>query len=249
MPAVDLSAAFDVRRGSIVTAVGGGGKTSLVFRLAREAADRGERAVVATTTKFTVPGEQGPLVYAEGGEAAIHTEVERTAAPGTVLIAHSGRGARGRLMGFTADVAGQIPGDVVAIEGDGSAHRPFKAPDAHEPVIPPQSTHVVVCVGLEVLGQPLAEERVHRAKLVAALTSARPGSPVVADMIVDVLLHPDGGRKGVPPGTRLMALLNAPRTEEHRRLGDHIGARLVYGGFERAIVATAHAGAVHSLVR
>lgn len=232
-----------------MTAVGGGGKTSLVFALAQEAAARDDSAVVTTTTKFTLPAGLSDATFVESTPDCAAEDVAGAIAGGRTVIAHAGRGARNRLTGFPPEVAGSFRAGVIAIEGDGSAHRPFKAPGDHEPVIPATSTHVVVCVGLPVLGRPLAEEHVHRPELVAQLAGTPQGAPVTADTIVQLLLHEDGGRKGVPPGARLMALLNEPVSEEHRRLGDHIAARLVYGGFERAVVATAHRGTIHGLVR
>ena len=52
---MDLYEAFGLSPGSIVAATGGGGKTSLVYGLANEAAARGMSAIVTTTTKLTLP--------------------------------------------------------------------------------------------------------------------------------------------------------------------------------------------------
>ena len=66
-------------------------------------------------------------------------------------------------------------------------------------MIPASATVVVPIVGLDVLGQPLDAEHVHRPEIVAELTGAAPGDPVTPAMIAAVLAHPQGGAKDMPP--------------------------------------------------
>ena len=240
---MDLYEAFALSPGAIVAVVGGGGKTSLVHALAAGAAARGLSAVVASTTKFTRPPgrDMPPLLETTDEQAA--AAVGLALEPGCVLALSSGAGTHSRLSGFaptTIDGLATVGAGLIAVEADGAAHRPFKAPANHEPVIPAASTHVIVCVGLQVLGRPLDSAWVHRPELVAGLSNAAIGDPVTADIILAVLLHELGGRKGLPSGARLSALLNGPSTAEHERLGMHIAGRLVYGGYHRAVVARAH---------
>jgi hypothetical protein len=99
--------------------------------------------------------------------------------------------------------------------------RPFKAPAAYEPVIPEETTVVLVLVGADVFGQTLDAEHVHRPELVSALSGAALGTPITPEIVARVLAHPEGGRKGVPAGARVVALIN-----KVERLRDrHPGAR------------------------
>ena len=248
---MELREAFALGPGAVVAAVGGGGKTSLVFALAEEEARAGGAAVATTTTKLTRPG--WARVDSEFATAS-ERSVEDVPAPqeGAVLLLHAGRGTRARYLGVSGEAVAamvELGASLIAVEADGSGGRPFKAPAAHEPVIPACVTDVIVCVGLEVLGEPLTASHVHRAERVAALARAGLGEIVTASIIVDVLLAEEGGRKSVPEGARLHALLNGPPADEHLRLGQHIAQRLVYGGFTRAVVATAHERHVHAVVR
>lgn len=250
---MDLYEAFALSPGAIVAAVGGGGKTSLVYSLGAEAAVRGLSAVVASTTKFTrPPGGEMPRII-ESRDADLAARLRCELAPGAVVAASAGDGAHGRIDGFlpqTIDDLAGIGAGLIAVEADGSAHRPFKAPASHEPVIPASATDVIVCAGLEVLGHALEAPWVHRPEIAARLADTFPGALVTADTIVRVLLHEAGGRKGVPAGARLHALLNGPSSEEHERLGAHIAGRLVYGGYHSAVVATAHRpGDIRAVVR
>jgi molybdenum cofactor cytidylyltransferase len=180
-------------------------------------------------------------------------EVADVIAPGKAFVVSTGEGTHGRLHGVLPETIASLATlglGLIAVEADGSAHRPFKAPAEHEPVIPSSATDVVVCLGLSVLGQPLSEQWVHRPEVVAALAGTQPGTPVTPDCIVRTLLHEAGGRKGVPPSARLHALLNNPTTPEHEQLAVHIAERLVYGGYRRAVVAAAHRpGDVRAVVK
>src|SRR5262249_6485680 len=77
-----------------------------------------------------------------------------------------------------------------------------------EPVIPAETTLVIAVVGADVLGHPLTDEHVHRPERVSTLSGAAPGAPVTPELVARVLTHPEGGRKGVPPGARLAVLIN-----------------------------------------
>jgi probable selenium-dependent hydroxylase accessory protein YqeC len=111
-------------------------------------------------------------------------------------------------------------------EADGSRMRPFKAPAAHEPVIPPETTLVLIVVGADIFGRPLHEDHVHRAELVSRLSGAPLGAPISPDVVARVLAHPDGGRKGAPAHARVIAMINkvesladpAPARETAERL-------------------------------
>ncbi len=105
-------------------------------------------------------------------------------------------------------LAAERAADVILVEADGSRRLPFKAPAEHEPVVPAGTTILVPLVGLDVLGQPLDAEHVHRAQLVEGLAGAVPGEPITPGIVARVLAHRQGGAKGLPPGARLVPLLN-----------------------------------------
>jgi probable selenium-dependent hydroxylase accessory protein YqeC len=104
--------------------------------------------------------------------------------------------------------------------------RPFKAPGAHEPVVPRSATLVVSVAGMDAAGRPLDEAHVHRPERVAALTGAPIGTMVTPEMIATVLRHPEGGRKDVPAGARWTVLLNKADTPERHRTAERVAEHL-----------------------
>ena len=211
-----LSDALGVTAGEVAALVGGGGKTTIMFRLARETVDKGGQAITTTTTRIF--GAQIALspVHVPAAEATRERVAAALATHGQVLVigetdAESGK-AEGIPVELFAKLRAWFPSACLLNEADGSRMRPFKAPAAHEPVIPPETTLVVMVVGADILGKPLGLDHVHRPELVEKLSGARIGSVVTPEVVARVLAHPEGGRKGVPPGARVVALINKVET-------------------------------------
>jgi probable selenium-dependent hydroxylase accessory protein YqeC len=134
------------------------------------------------------------------------------AAHGHVLVVGETEPDTGKAEGVSLELFGSLrawfPDACLLNEADGSRMRPFKAPAAHEPVIPPATTLVVPVVGADVLGRPLDADHVHRPELVRALSGAAPGAPITPEIVARVVAHPGGGLKGVPAGARVVVMLN-----------------------------------------
>lgn len=206
-------------RPELVALVGGGGKTSLMVALAHSLPGR----VLATTTT-RIGSDQATgwphVTLAAAGSAA---EIERLlAAHGRCLV--TSQPVHDKLSGVPPDLPGQwlatAVADVVIVEADGARGLPFKAPAAHEPVIPPDATLVVVLAGIDAVGGRLADVA-HRPEQVAALLNERhDAAGVTADHrltvadVAGVLVHPAGGLKGVPDGARAAVWINKVATAE-----------------------------------
>ena len=214
----------------VVALVGGGGKTTAMFRLAREVVEGGGRAITTTTTRIF--GAQIALAPAHvpaasvtrgrlSAELALHRHV---------LVIGATDAGSGKAEGISLDLFRQVrawfPDVCLLNEADGSRMRPFKAPADYEPVIPADTTLVVVVVGADVLGRSLDAAHVHRPELVATLSGAPMGAPVTPAIVARVLADPQGGRKGVPADARVVVLINkveglpsrAPARETAERL-------------------------------
>jgi len=60
--------------------------------------------------------------------------------------------------------------DYIIIEADGAARKPIKAPNATEPVIPPNTTLVIAIVGIDALNKELNSENAFRPEIISGLT-------------------------------------------------------------------------------
>ena len=57
---------IDYKKYPVIAVVGGGGKTSLIYRLTDELIDKGKRVIITTTTHMAGESE---LPFARGGDA------------------------------------------------------------------------------------------------------------------------------------------------------------------------------------
>jgi molybdenum cofactor cytidylyltransferase len=238
-----LAQALRVERGAVVSFVGGGGKTTSMFRLAAELCATGLRVITTTTTHISK--EQVHLAPASVAIDDLSFLAARLDEHGHCLVIGAPDG-KGRVFGATSDLIDTLRArsdvDAVLVEADGSRSRPFKAPGKHEPVVPAMTTILVPIAGLNSLGQPLDEDHVHRADLAAALAEESIGSPVTTNTIARVLSHPDGGAKLLPAGARLVPLLNKADTEAEVQQGRELAGKLL----AFPIVDTAAISCMHS---
>ena len=219
-----LADALGVARDEVVAFVGGGGKTTAMFRLAGEMVETGEHAITTTTTHIFAAQIALAPAHVAAAEATQASVSAALSAHGHVLVIGATDAGSGRAGGVAPDLFRSLrawcPGVCLLNEADGSRMRPFKAPAAHEPVIPAETTLVVPVVGADVFGKTLDDVNVHRPELVSELSGAPLGAPITPEIVARVLAHPDGGRKGVPAGARVVVLIN-----KVERLPDRAPAR------------------------
>jgi molybdenum cofactor cytidylyltransferase len=208
-----LSAALRVEKGAVISFVGGGGKTSSMFRLAAELSSAGFRVVTSTTTHISE--EQARIPPASIAWDEIHLLKDLLDRYGQCLLSGPPDG-KGRILGASPELILSLRArsdlDAVLIEADGSRSLPFKAPGTHEPVVAEATTILVPIVGLNIVGQPLDEKHAHRSEIIASLAGQSLGTPITPETVARVLGHPSGGAKRLPAGARLVPLLNKADT-------------------------------------
>jgi probable selenium-dependent hydroxylase accessory protein YqeC len=200
--------------GGVVSLVGAGGKTSLMFRLARELSREGQRVLTTTTTRMYAPSaEQSPgYIVAATAEEIVERVASEWGQARHVTVGAGLMPGPGKLSGLPPEVIDQLQAsqvfDWIIVEADGAAGRPLKAPADHEPVIPSCTGWLVGTVGLSALGQPLTDQWVFRPEMVARITGLPAGAAVTEEAVAAVLGHPQGILKGAPDGCRCLVFLN-----------------------------------------
>ncbi len=245
-----LAWALRVLDGDVVAIVGGGGKTSTLYRLAAELAEPGTgRVVVTTTTKMLLPREgdaDGLFLHRDFDTiATYHAEtlpyLRRIVVAPDLLDTAEGWKLGSAPLDWPRRLADLPRVANVLVEADGSRHLPLKAPAEYEPPIPPEANMVIVVVGLGAVGEALDDAHVHRAERVAALAGQPLGSTVTAETIARVLTHADGGLKHVPPGARAVALLNRVTSDTLPLARDVARRILARPGYEAVLIGAVQA--------
>ncbi len=206
-----LCKAFRIDSGTrVVALVGAGGKTSLMYSLAREMVSLGRRVVTTTTTKIFPPRpDQSP------GLVLLSEDVSRAnLAAGLARHGHVTLGSSLLKVGKVDGVSEETIydslryADSVLVEADGAAGRSVKAPEKWEPVIPGAAELVIPVVGLDCIGARVTEDLVFRLERFLAVTGLQPGETISPESIGLLLGHPEGGIRGVPERSRVVPFLN-----------------------------------------
>lgn len=173
---MELAELLGIKPG-VTALIGGGGKTTAMYRLAREL--RG--TVICCTSARILPPSHLP-VLAGDSRAAVG---QALAAAGRVCLGLPA--PEGKLGPPALDLAA-LPAlaDYVLVEADGSRGLPVKAHLPHEPVIPDCAGQTILLVGASGFGRPI-REAVHRPERYCALSGAAPGERVTPQNLAAAL--------------------------------------------------------------
>ena len=201
---------FLAEKGHVVSLVGGGGKTTLLYAMASHCVQKGWRVLVSTTTHILRPEN---WLWAK-----TDAEIQELWARGSYAVVGS-PAPNGKLTAPPeADLAHWMAqADAVFLEADGAKHFPCKAPAEQEPVLLPQSDIVLAVAGLSALGHPL-KECCFRLEQACMLLGVPPEACLTPELLAQLLASEQGGRKRV--GSRAFyAVLNQADTPQRQLLG------------------------------
>ena len=134
---------LDIEKYPVIAVVGGGGKTSLIYRLNEELQALGKKVIISTTTHMAYDPmlplvkstdlEQVSEMLKEHGFAAV-ADIEETS---------------GKMCAIEETALKKLVPlcDVMLIEADGAKRKPLKVPADWEPVIPDFADVVVSVIG------------------------------------------------------------------------------------------------------
>jgi molybdenum cofactor cytidylyltransferase len=222
-----------------VAFVGSGGKSSAIFRVARELTPPVFVSVSTHLAKSQLTLSDRHVIIEEA-EGLLSLEYPES----SHVTLFTGRNIENnRVGGLSPEVLDDLISFAktksipVLIEADGSRLRALKAPGDHEPLIPSSIDLVVVVVGLTALDKPLDDEWVHRPELFARISGATQGQPISVNILSQALLHKSGGMKNIPPQARRVVLLNQADSEELQAKANNIASQLT-SSFDAVIVSS-----------
>ncbi len=247
---MDWREAFAVAPHRAVQLIGAGGKTSLMFALARASRSTGERVITTTTTRIREPGPaESPALVLLGEGAGAFARIEAALRThGHVTVAASRIEAEGKLAGLSLGALAALLdaglADRVIVEADGARGRSLKAHAPHEPSLLACGGAVIAVVGADVLGRPLDEAHVHRAMLLAERLGVVAGSLVSPETIVGALLGPGGGLARVPAEAETSVFVSHAAGGDSRAAARSLAAALLradtLGRITRVVIGDTH---------
>lgn len=174
----------------MVSLVGGGGKSTLMYFLGEKCARKGMRVLITTTTHIFAPNKD---CY-----AATALEAEALWAAGKFAVIGTPVPEKGKLKAPEKSLLDALlkKADIAFVESDGSKHCPIKVPREQEPVLLPQSDLVLAVMGLSAIGKPL-KDCCFGLQNAMALLDVDEDHPLTEADAAKILSSPLGGRKSV----------------------------------------------------
>lgn len=180
---------LSLEESSVISVVGGGGKTTLIEVLADELKSKGKRVLVAPSTAMALPpeykydnlfiGEILPEFLPESGSITYFAEYNDS-----IKI-------RTKDIGLIENIKSRNIFDYLLVEADGAKKKPIKAPGDHEPVILRCTEITVGVIGIDSLDMPIDEKHVHRAEIFKSRIGKSHGV-IDEDAIVELVLNENG---------------------------------------------------------
>ena len=198
----------------VVALCGAGGKTTLMYALARECREIVPTALFTSTHIFPPKGDDIVLSQPFSETECLDAWKQRKIVSAGTFLENE------RKFGPPEDAAAEFfcrEGTAVFVESDGSRRLPLKYPGPVEPVILPKTTHVVVVAGLSALGRA-PEEVIHRLSLAREIMDI-PERPVTAETAAELMWRGYGCFSPI-------FLLNQADTPELAEKGEKMADRL-----------------------
>src|SRR6266849_5887945 len=203
---------IDLPTSPLIAITGAGGKTTTMYTLASELAQRGKRVITTTTTQifYPEPDETDILIVASETHALLTTIDEawthyhRLTIAGTVLRTEKLAGLQPEQ---PYDLLVKSGADIVIVEADGARHRMIKAPTEHEPVIPLQTNVALLMISAEAFNQPLSAEIAHRPEHIARVTGISQGDILSPAVIARLITSEQGALKHIPKTSSVYLLI------------------------------------------
>lgn len=171
----------------VISIVGAGGKTTLMYTLAHWYTSHGKKVIITTTTHIKKPA---------AFPTADNKEQLQNLLKHHSVIAAGTDAPEGKLIWprNTKLTDLQTIADILLIEADGARHLPCKVPAQTEPVIPKQSDIVLGVMGIDALGGRL-EDICFRKEKAMELLRTHSSHIMTEKDLAEILSSPQGTRK------------------------------------------------------
>jgi probable selenium-dependent hydroxylase accessory protein YqeC len=230
-----LKEALDIKPGEVISLVGAGGKTTLMFALARELASSEKCVVTTTTTKILEPSSaETPLLLVEADEKQMVRVLLQNLDKYKHITLASENLPSGKLKGVSPELVVKLAElnqvSYIIVEADGAARKSLKAPNPTEPVIPYNTSLVIPVVGIDAVGCRLTEEDVFRPEIASKLLGLPLGEVISAEAIALLITHPQGIIKGSPAQARIIPFINKVDLDEGLSKGRDLANKILAMG-------------------
>lgn len=223
---------IETKKCPVISVVGAGGKTTLITRLAQEYRKSHIPVIVTTTTHMRM--ENKPWFLLEPSLEKLD-RIMKSEGMVWIGIPDENEKMKAPSQEFLREVLHlEYP---LLIEADGAKLLPLKVPAKHEPVILPETTHVLNVYGLDALGEPL-NEVCFRGEIAAEFLQKGITDMVMKEDIVKLALSQICGKKGSTMSMEYHVVLNKADSEKRQAEALAICRLAEKQGFNRFLITT-----------
>ncbi len=197
---------FDIKGFEVVSVVGAGGKTSLIFYLANKIDGN---VVITTSTKMRYPRDYNVIIDDE-----INFDNR--------IIVTAKATIEDKIAGVNEKIFANKDWNCVLIEADGSKMKPLKGWGEHEPVIIKESSKTIGVIDITTLGMEVNKENIFRLEEFGKITEAN--GNVTIQNLSDVVKNSNGLFKNTV-GARIV-FINKVESEELKEKAIELGKKI-----------------------
>jgi probable selenium-dependent hydroxylase accessory protein YqeC len=210
-----FSELFEFRPHALVNFVGGGGKTSLMHKLAEELCSQGPVLCTATTRIHPPDPSEGFAVISSNSISLLHLIVQRIGKecenrPFKLAVARQFISPN-MMKGVSPDFDDKVNKSLFSIllnEADGAAGYSIKLPEEYEPVPMQNAEYLVPVIGLDCLHQSMGPKAIFRWNALADHFSLHEGDTLIPETAAGILMHPQGVCRSWKPGEIILPFIN-----------------------------------------
>lgn len=185
-----LTEIIDLNKGQVISIVGAGGKTTLMFTMAEELR-KGNKVLITTTTKIYIPSKNDfQFMFFEGDNVNLFNN----SVDNGIYIYGNSVNSEYKIIGTSDNELEKLLPyyDYIFIEADGSKRKPLKGWNYNEPVISKYTNITIGVITIEVLGMMVNESNIHRIEKFMALTGTKEHERIRKEHIVSLIFNPEG---------------------------------------------------------
>lgn len=181
---------FNLNKNDLISIVGAGGKTSLMFSLA-ENLRSDNKVLVTTTTKIFLP-RMSQYDFITVGEEEISTSSDLNEKG--IHVYGKEINSQNKLIGIDKEVCSKLKNyfDYVLVESDGSKEKPLKGWKECEPVVPTGTNKTIGVFDISTIGKIIDNDLVHNVEEFLNITGASVYENMTIDYAAKLILHEKG---------------------------------------------------------
>ncbi|MBU3188880.1 putative selenium-dependent hydroxylase accessory protein YqeC [Clostridium bowmanii] len=185
-----LSKYIGLVKKDILSIVGAGGKTTMMFKLAEELR-KSNKILVTTTTKIYLPSlDKYDFICTDKYDFFRYSSMNENG----IYVLGLGINDENKILGLSLkDLDELVPYfDYILIEADGAKEKSLKAWSEFEPIIHWKTTKTIGIMDIQSLGMIINEDNIHRSKIFCEITGAKMGNTVNLKHLTELILNPLG---------------------------------------------------------